>query len=42
MLLSPGTADVIPPGLDELIANLHDPSWGEALGGGRPNGARRS
>ena len=43
MLLGPSQRDV--PGLDELIANLNDPSWGLALGcpagcgvaGGTPN-----
>jgi hypothetical protein len=43
MLLSPTTGGV--PGLNELIANLNDPSWEQALGrpvglwgGGTPNG----
>lgn len=33
MLLTPSTVSATPPGLDELIQNLHDPSWGMALGG---------
>jgi AAA domain len=33
MLLTPSTSPGMPPGLDELIRNLQDPSWGMALGG---------
>ena len=41
MLLTPTCTGGLPPELLGMIANLNDPSWGEALGGGRGWGAGR-